>query len=114
MDALEIKRKEDLEQELERILSIISSQYKPSKVILFGSLAYNNISATSDIDLLIIKDTSKRYWERIDEVLHLVHPREPIDIFVVTPEEVEDNVKKGNPYLIDILECGKVVYERAN
>ncbi len=114
MNALKIQRKEDLEQELARVLRILSSQYNPAKIILFGSLANNNISATSDIDLFIIKDTPKRYWERIDEVIHLIHPREPIDIFVVTPQEVEYNLKKRNHYLIDILEHGKVLYERTN
>lgn len=112
MDISSIRRKEEIEQELRRILPIIISQYHPCKIILFGSLAHNQIKETSDIDLFIIKDTQERYWKRIDEVIHLIHPREDLDIFVLTPQEIKDNLEGKNPYLKEILEEGKVIYER--
>lgn len=112
MDTLVLKHKEDLENELKRVLDILIFQYKPSKIIIFGSLANNKINMESDIDLFIVKNTDKRYWERIDEVLHLIHPQEAMDIFVLTPQEVEENFKKDNLYLKEILERGRVVYER--
>lgn len=108
------KRKSELKKELSRILTIFISKYRPSKVILFGSLANNVIRETSDIDMLIIKDTNKRYWDRIDEVLHLAHPQEAVDIFVLTNKEVKDNLRKDNVYLKEILDKGKVLYERTN
>lgn len=114
MDAAVLEHKRNLENELKRILDILVFQYKPSKVIIFGSLANNNISMESDIDLLIVKNTDKRYWERIDDVLHLIHPQENVDIFVLTPQEVEENFKKGNHYLKEIIESGRVVHERAD
>lgn len=114
MEASILKHKQDLEEELERILSILISKYKPQKIILFGSLVNNRITLTSDLDLFIIKDTSKRYWERIDEVMHLIHPLEAIDIFVLTLQEIERNLKKNNLYLRNILEKGKIIYEGAS
>lgn len=108
------KRKLVLERELKRILNIISSQYKPEKVILFGSLATGRITDTSDIDLFIIKDTSLRYLDRVDEVRKLVHTMEAVDIFVVTPKEVEDAQKENNPYLQEIFDEGKICYEQTN
>lgn len=111
MDSLELKRKRELEKELNRILDIFISQYRPSKIILFGSLANGIIRETTDIDLLIIKDTPERYWERIDEVLHLSHPEEAVDIFVLTNKEIEDNLTAGNNYLKEILESGRILYE---
>jgi len=114
MDISILKHKRELEKELERILHILILGYKPHKVILFGSLVNNKIKETSDLDLFIIKDTPKRYWERVDEVLDIVHPQEAMDIFVLTPQEIRDNLKKNNLYLKDILEEGKVIYERAS
>lgn len=109
-----IKRRDELTLELERILGILIPQYNPNKIILFGSLAKDHSNETSDIDLMIIKNTPQRYWKRIDEVFHLIHPRQPMDIFVITPNEIKDSLKKENQYLKEILEEGKIVYERAN
>jgi predicted nucleotidyltransferase len=106
--------KEQLQQELERILDILIKKYQPKKVILFGSLASGQIKETSDLDIFIIKDTPKRYWERIDEVLHLTHPQEATDLFVFTPEEIENNLNQGNLYLKEIFREGKILYERTN
>lgn len=114
MNSLELRHKKELERELDRILGTLVSNYKPLKVIVFGSLANNRININSDIDLLIIKDTDKRYWKRIDEVIHLIHPREAIDIFVLTSQEIEENLRKNNLYLKEILERGEVLYERTD
>jgi len=107
-----LEHKRELEKELQRIMDIIILKYRPEKVILFGSLVNNRMSEISDIDLFVIKKTPNRYWERIDEILHLIHPKEAIDIFIFTPEEVESNLRQGNLYLKEILEEGKVLYER--
>ncbi|MBU1122848.1 MAG: nucleotidyltransferase domain-containing protein [Candidatus Omnitrophota bacterium] len=114
MGILELKHKWKLNKELKRSIKVLSSQYKPRKIILFGSLANGKIRENSDIDLLVIKDTSKRYWERVDEVIHLIHPQEAMDIFVLTEKEIEDSLNKDNQYLRDILEHGKVIYEETN
>lgn len=111
MDRILLERGRQLRRELKRIARILIEKYKPEKIFLFGSLVNGNLSETSDIDLFIVKNTSKRYWERIDEVLHSIHPREAIDIFVFTQKEIEDNLKK-NVYLKEIIEKGRLIYER--
>lgn len=104
----------DLERELKRILKIIVEKYQPEKIILFGSLANNNIHEGSDIDLIIIKDNSQRYFDRVNEVMHLIHPREAIDLFVLTPQEVQRALDEDNPYYEEIVNKGKVLYEKAS
>lgn len=108
------ERRLALELELKRILNVISSQYKPEKVILFGSLATGHITETSDIDLFIVKDTSLRYLDRVDEVRSIIHTMEAVDIFVVTPKEVEDAQKENDPYLQEIFNEGIVCYEQTS
>lgn len=109
-----LKHKWKLERELKRSIKVLSAQYKPRKIILFGSLAAGKIGENSDIDLLVIKDTSKRYWERVDEVTRLIHPQEAMDIFVLTEKEIEDSLNKDNQYLREIIERGKIIYEGTN
>jgi len=43
--------------------------YQPKKVILHGSFARGDYHEGSDIDLIIIKDTSDRFADRIEKVL---------------------------------------------
>ena len=40
------------------ILRKLVAEYAPQQVILFGSYAYGNPRSDSDVDLLIIKETS--------------------------------------------------------
>ena len=43
------------------IVDRLVAEYSPERVILFGSYAYGNPDADSDIDLLIIKNTAERF-----------------------------------------------------
>lgn len=108
-----IERKKDLERELSRIVNVIVQDYSPEEIILFGSLANGKVHEWSDIDLVIIKETKKRFIERLHKVRLLTRPEVGVDFIVYTPQEVED-MKKGNREFLtkEILEKGKVIYER--
>lgn len=95
--------------------------YQPEKVILFGSYAKGRARKDSDIDLLIVKKTKKRRPERMDEVFDLLYKPEylgkgffniPIEPHVYTPEELEQRVSLGDFFIKEILEQGKVIYEK--
>ena len=47
--------------DLETLVDFVVSKYKPEKIILFGSYATKTERKSSDIDLLIIKETNKRF-----------------------------------------------------
>jgi predicted nucleotidyltransferase len=57
-------------EELARVLAGLR-RYRPQKVILLGSFARGDYHATSDIDLLIIKETERPFTDRIGDVLAL-------------------------------------------
>lgn len=107
------QRKELLTRELQKIVSFLIENYQPEKIILFGSLASGEVKEESDIDLLLIKNSDKRPLERAMEVMALLgYPRIALDIFVYTPEEIEYLRKEGSHFIEDILERGKVLYEK--
>jgi len=106
---LKEKRKKELESELQRVLPlIINSGVK--KVILVGSLARGEVHRASDIDLIIVKETDKKFMDRLDEFYSLLTPRVAMDIFVYTPEEFE-RMKEESHFLRIALRDGKVLYE---
>jgi predicted nucleotidyltransferase len=95
-----------LAQVLERIKT-----YEPEKVILFGSYARSEVDEQSDLDLVVIKRTDKRFLERLIEVAKIVGPDfGKVDIFVYTPEEFRFMQESGNPFIENVLKEGKVLY----
>lgn len=88
---------------------------KPEKIILFGSYAYGNPAPDSAVDLLVILKTKKPRKERVVAVSVLLYPRPfPVDIMVKTPKEIENDLKKGNVFIREIMKKGRVLYERPN
>ncbi len=101
---------------LRRMVKKIVQYYQPKQVILFGSLAYGHPNEHSDIDLLIIKETDEAPLERRVHVRRLVaDPDRPIPFspLVLTPTELTQRLKLGDPFYQEILAHGKVLYPYA-
>lgn len=94
-----------------KIVEEIKTCYQPQKIILFGSYTRGETTEDSDIDLFLIMESNLRRDERAREVLKIFSDRTfPIDIIVYTPEEVEQSLKRGNPFIKEILSKGRVLY----
>ncbi len=107
------KRKKFLTEELHKIVSLLIRHYQPEKIVLFGSLVTGQVQEGSDIDLLLVKQSKKRPLERVMEVMALLgYPRVALDIFVYTPEEIAYLQREESPFIQNILEHGKVLYEK--
>jgi len=85
--------------------------YQPHKVILFGSAARGEADAQSDLDVIVIKDTQDSFIERLEAMAKLCPPGVHADILVYTPEEIRAMVEEENPFIIQALREGKLLYE---
>ena len=102
----------DKQKEIKRIVKQIAEKYKPEKIILFGSFAYGKPKASSDVDLLVIKNSKKRRVERIKEILMKVESVLPLEPLVYTPREIKNRLKIGDFFFQTIFEKGKIMYEK--
>ena len=100
-----------MESRIEGILRVLKT-YHPERVILFGSYARGSYDRYSDLDLVIIKRTRRRFLDRIKEVIRIIQPRFGVDILVYTPGELKRMVRSGNPFIQRVLEEGKILYEK--
>lgn len=109
----------NLDQKLSQIIEDLKP-YQPEKVILFGSCLQDSQRESSDIDLFIIKQTSKTKAQRIGEVLDHLYKKEnfgrgrytiPIDPLVYTPDEVQNRLSLGDPFVTQVINLGKTIYE---
>lgn len=104
------KRKQLMAEELKRVIPKII-ELDVEKIILFGSSVSNKVHKSSDLDILIIKKTDKKFLDRLEEFYQHLKPRLAMDILVYTPEEFEE-LKRSNQFIKSALEKGEVIYEK--
>jgi predicted nucleotidyltransferase len=86
--------------------------YAPERVILFGSHARVDTHQGSDIDVLIIKETERKFLDRILDVYEICRQSPRIEAIVYTPAEFEQKVREGCDFIQTALEEGIVIYEK--
>ena len=107
-----MQRRTLLEAELVRYVQALCEHYAPQRILLFGSLASGQVSEWSDIDLVIIKETDRKFLDRTREVMQLLKPRVGIDILVYTPDEFAQMSQERLFVRQEIAAKGRVLYER--
>jgi predicted nucleotidyltransferase len=104
---------QDVRGVLDRIIRTLATEYKPHRVILYGSQVDGTPDPVSDIDLLIVKDSQLSPYRRAVEVRRLLRDpqrRIPVDLIVITPAELEERLHRGDQFLQMIISQGKVLY----
>jgi predicted nucleotidyltransferase len=100
----------EIEQEVDNIKNQLIEKYKPEKIILFGSSAWGG-AEINDIDIFIVKKDVPHYGaDRMNELYTLISTSAPVDYFVYKPEEAEERLSLGDPFLKKIYSKGKVLY----
>ncbi|KPQ42355.1 MAG: Nucleotidyltransferase domain protein [Candidatus Methanoperedens nitroreducens] len=83
-------RRRALKSELKRVVNELKKA-GVERIILFGSLAKDDIGPESDIDLLVVQETKKRFMDRLSELYEVINPRYALDLLVYTPLELRDD-----------------------
>ena len=108
-----MKRPRNGAQVIGRVVKRLRETYHPQQVIVFGSYAHGHPTAESDVDLLIVKETSRPFHQRLFEVRRLVSPMlegQPFDPIVITPRELKQRLARGDQFLQEIVTHGTLVY----
>jgi predicted nucleotidyltransferase len=97
-------------EKVDHIKAQLIAKYKPEKIILFGSSAWGE-GDINDIDLFIIKRDVPHYGaDRITELYRLMDVDAAVDFIVYKPEEAEERLSLGDPFVKKIFKEGKVLY----
>lgn len=96
--------------QVKQIIDELVKNYKPEKVIMFGSRATGKTHEWSDVDLIAIKKTDKKLYDRIGEASSSFDHILPVDIVVYTPEEFETASKDNWFIKEEVIKKGRVVY----
>ncbi len=83
----------------------------PVGVVLFGSHARGTATPDSDIDLLVIDTTPDERHRRSIMYPQALRPRMvPVDLIVLTSEEIIAPYHRRVPFVVDVLREGRWVY----
>ena len=101
-------------EKIEQIVQRIVARFNPEKIILFGSHARGTAGPDSDVDLLVVMSiTGSRRKEATEIDRALIGIDVPVDLLVVTREELERNRDQIGTVIRPAVHEGRVLYERA-
>jgi uncharacterized protein len=100
------------QEKIKEITDKIVKEYKPEKIILFGSYAWGKPGPDSDVDLFVVKNTQEPSLKRIKSLDKLFSRREfPMDFLVYTPSELEQSINQNrNLFIEDVVRNGRVLF----
>ena len=98
-------------QEIEEAAVRSFRRFNPERILLFGSRARGDDDPESDVDLLVVYQTPKRFLARLEELYLAWELPVAVDILAYTPEEFA-RLLRERAFVQDIAAEGKVLYER--
>ena len=100
-----------LSRKIQKEVAEVAQQYGAMKAVVFGSYARGTATRESDLDVLIIEDTTAPFLKRIDRYFDALTARLDIsvEVLVYTPSEIES--MKHRPFIRTAYREGIVVYE---
>lgn len=94
------------------VVQQIAEQFQPKKIILFGSYAYGHPRPESDVDLLVVMDTPLKEIEQAIQICQATPYQFGLDLIVRKPSTLKRRLAQGDPFLREVMQFGKVLYER--
>jgi uncharacterized protein len=88
----------------------IGREFRPQRVILFGSQARGAAGPDSDVDLLVIGPFEGTGFGRSLKILNQLDLRLPIELIACRREDVQRRYVEGDPLVREALDHGKVLY----
>jgi predicted nucleotidyltransferase len=104
-------------EDIQRIAALIAQRFKPSKIILFGSRAYGNPRADSDVDLLVLLPIPGSELAMMSKLIlaayEVAQGTFALDILAKDPEQAAKHYRQGDMLFRDAFDRGVVLYEAA-
>jgi hypothetical protein len=64
------------------------------------------------VDLLVILKTAQKTWERSFSIRRRIEYHFGLDLIIKTPAEIDQAIQNEDFFIQDILQKGKIAYER--
>jgi predicted nucleotidyltransferase len=98
--------------EIQAAAARIAHEFRPQRIILFGSYATGQATEDSDVDLLVVLPFRGRGFRKSLEIMNRIDVRFPLDLVARRPAEVKRRYAQCDPLVREALDRGKVLYEQ--
>ena len=101
------------DEAIEEVVQEIVERFDPDRVVLFGSYAEGHPRPDSDVDMLVVMNTPLKETEQAVLICQSIEYHFGLDLLVRTPATIQRRLALGDPFLQEIMQGGRVLYERA-
>ena len=91
----------------------VAREFRPERIILFGSYAHGQPTENSDVDVLVVMPQvrGQRNVRQAAAIRDRVRAPFPMDVIVRSPQKIADGLAKGDGFLAEIFRHGQLMYE---
>jgi predicted nucleotidyltransferase len=91
----------------------VAREFRPQKIILFGSYASGTQTQDSDVDVLVVMPLARgqRDVRQAAAIRERVSAPFPMDVIVRSPRDIARRLARGDGFIADILRHGRLMYE---
>ncbi len=101
------------QNKIKQVATRIGIEADAEQVILFGSYARGDAGENSDVDLMIIAESSLPRFKRSRKLYKLFNPYPfGMDLLMYTPQEIAKGKKSHFSFVSRVLKEGKTLYVR--
>jgi predicted nucleotidyltransferase len=98
-------------RDIQAFVRRIAAEFKPQRIILFGSYAYGRPTEDSDVDILVVMPYRGHAARIAGQILFRTDPVFPVDILVRNRQELRQRYRLRDSFVREIMDQGKVLYE---
>lgn len=99
------------EQQICGYCQAVARQFRPRKIVLFGSHAYGQPTPDSDVDLLVVLPFRGSDVAKAIEIRSSFDTPFPMDLLVRKPEFIASRLKERDMFIELVMTRGRVMYE---
>jgi predicted nucleotidyltransferase len=96
---------------IRRYCDAIAREFRPLKIVLFGSRAYGQPTPDSDVDLLVILPFRGSDVSKAIEIRARFDTPFPLDLLVRKPEFIARRLRERDMFIELLMTQGRVMYE---
>ena len=100
-------------REIKRWCERVAREFRPEKIVLFGSYARGNPTEDSDVDVLVVMPLTRgqRDVRQAAAIRERVRASFPMDVIVRSPQQIARRLAQGDGFIADVLRHGRLMYE---
>ena len=100
-------------REIKRWCERVAREFRPEKIVLFGSYAHGTPTEDSDVDVLVVMPLARgqRDVRQAAAIRERVRAPFPMDVIVRSPQQIARRLAQGDGFIADVLRHGRLMYE---